>query len=470
MDGKDEGISLGQLFKVMFGRNKKRKITFGLVFLCVFIVLFIGIKFIYSRSNDTYVAKFNWTAVGLSDGKYVDGSTFDYKSLQTKDVLNEVKKKDEKFSSINIDKLTGDLSVTFVQEKDKNDVVTDSYYQISVKKKYFANYEVAQEFVAAVAKYPIDQTIKKLDSVNLTSNFTAFDNSTIYDNQVEYLNNQYNLLINQYKSLVEAYGDVTSTYKDSSIAVTSIRQYLITYYNNYSLSMLQSEINNYGYVKDYTYYEATIKANLADELQEYKINLSKIKALENARDSLIKTATNTGLQDLQLESFNKQIVDLISENKNIINKMNVNLRKLARNVKSYPNEESLENEFKEIALIFNQEDNDSTNDDTTEKAFSSIYQNVLTGDVTSFEQKLSKYYTDLKNTYTKDFAECEKEVVTNYSHTSFYNGSVIELNQKLNTAKIVIISILAGLVVACIVNLVLDYSHLHDEINKNDNE
>lgn len=476
MENEDNGITLGQLFKVIFGRNKKRKITFCAVFAGVFVVLALGIKLFYNKSVDTYTAKFNWTVVGLNDGKYVDGSTFDYKDLQKEEVLDEIKSSDQEFSSINIEKLTGNLSIEYVKAYDTTQKeITDTYYLIKVNKKMFASGDQAKDFVRLLAEYPIKETIKKLDNVNLTSNFTAFDNSTIYDNQVTLLNNQYNMLNSKYESLIETYGDVSINYNGSLVAVSSVKQDMTTYYNNYSLAMLQTEINNYGYVKDFTYYEATIKAKLSDLLQTYKTNLYKYKSIKSARDSLVSVANQTGVQDLQLESYNTEMVKLITENKDIISDMIVNLRKLARDKNTYANQEALEQAFKEIASIIKSEtDGDTSNDGDTSLdpsgAFDYIYSNVNSGNVANYEAKLEKYYDDLKNTYTSDFSNVQKQVVTNYSKVSFYSGSIVELNEGLSLVKNLLLSLVAGLVVACVTNLVLDYQYLYEDKKKKDNE
>ena len=462
MENQEEGITLGQLFKVVFGRNKQRKILFLCLLVGITLFGILAIKLVYNTSKDTYTAQFNWTTVGLSDGKYVDGSTFNYKELQTSDVLNEVKDSNDEFSSISVENMLGDFTITYVTEKDDDDNVTNQYYQISVLKKYFKNKTQAADFIKAVADYPINENIEKLDSINLTSNLTNYSSSVVYDNQVTYLTNQYNLLVSYYDTLTSAYGDVQLS---SGSTVSATKALLVAHFTDYTFSKLTLDISNYGYVKNYDYYESQIVSALDDELTSYQTNKAKYDALEDARDKLISQASSSSnLQDLQLESYNTEMVSLLEANKDLLVEMIVNLRKLARDTSAYANEEALEAAFSDIALIFNQNDSDTTNDDVTTDAFKSIYTALESApSVETFESNITTYYYEPLVELTSTLKSVESEVVTNYSKTTFESGAIVVLDEEMSTATAVVASVLVGFVVACVVNFVIDIDHLHDE-------
>ena len=82
----DEGISLGTIFKVGFGR----KLLFLIVTLCVAVVAFLAIVLIYNREKEVYESTFTYNMVTTtynvvttedgkkaestkSGGKYIDG-------------------------------------------------------------------------------------------------------------------------------------------------------------------------------------------------------------------------------------------------------------------------------------------------------------------------------------------------------------------------------------------------------------
>jgi len=260
MENEENGITLSQLLKVMIGRNKKRKILLGCITLAIFIIMALALKIVYNGSKEVYTANFDWTAVGLNEGKYVDGSNFDYLTLQTTDVLNDVKNSNERFNSIDVNALVnrGAFSIKKIEEKDKENNVLSTSYRITTLQKYYPTNVIAREFVEAVGNYPIKKTIEKLETVNYDSNIVAYNSSIIFDAQVDYLKAQYSLLNKEYKTLIETYGDVTLNNK----SVSKVQQEMLTYFTNYSLDSLTNEISNYGYVKDYNEYRTNLISNL----------------------------------------------------------------------------------------------------------------------------------------------------------------------------------------------------------------
>ena len=86
----ENGISILDLFKVMYGR----KLTILIATVLTVIVAVLAVTFGYNKSNSTYVSNFSYNNSEINSGKYVDGSSFDYRALASLEVLNAVKATD----------------------------------------------------------------------------------------------------------------------------------------------------------------------------------------------------------------------------------------------------------------------------------------------------------------------------------------------------------------------------------------
>ena len=154
----DDGITLGQLFKVIFGRWK----LFLAVFIATALVVIMVITFAYNKNKKVYTASFDLTLTNVNEGKYIDGSTFDYRDLVTIDTLNDVKNSNESFSNISVESLVdkGGISISKEEILDTKDntSVKNIKYSITAQQKYFKSSTQAREFINAIASVPVKRT------------------------------------------------------------------------------------------------------------------------------------------------------------------------------------------------------------------------------------------------------------------------------------------------------------------------
>ncbi|MCR5787033.1 MAG: hypothetical protein K6G28_04970 [Acholeplasmatales bacterium] len=452
-DMQEDGITLGQLFKVMFRRWKLLlMVTIGTA-----LVIIMAITFVYNKGKKIYSADFNWTLTGVQEEKYIDGSKFDYKNLVTLDTLQKVKDSDESFKNISVEDLVknGGISISKKDVRDTKDssAVTKSYYTITTYQKYYKSAEQAKNFVKAIASVPVYETINMLDEMNYTSNFDSYNKSLIYDNQVSYLKDQYALLNENYKTLVETYGDVKLQGEPFNNNTISQQQAILeTYFKNHPIDSLQIEINNSGFVKDYTTYNVILKANIDDLYNTYTNNQEKILNLKAIVTELLSIANDKGVQSLELSAYNEQIQKLTVQNVDIKAEMKNSLRKIARQDQYSTNHEKFVSDYEKLTKsgIFA-----DFND-----IFSDINNSVSTK--AEFDEKLETVYKNQLETYTNDFKNAQKDVISNNSKVSYENASVIVASGGISSALTVVLSLIVGLVIGCFVNLIIDSKYLHE--------
>ena len=227
--------------------------------------------------------------------------------------------------------------------------------------------------------------------------------SKIYESQVEYLQNQLALLDGEYDDLIKENGDVVT---EDGRRISEIKAELDLYFNNNTFDYLYSEITINGYVKDESY---LTQLTLEKESLTKQQNLcqEQIEALREERDNLITSAGS--LQTLDLESYNSQIVLLT--NKKI-----------------------------EIAKQI----------DEIQTKIDGIGQ-----DVSTFEATLQEYYNKLVE-FTNEFCDTASYVVSSDASVRYTTGQIIAANGGMGRLSSTILCLLAGLVLGCCVNMIVD--------------
>ena len=403
MKTEEKGITLGQLCNIMFGKWWLLCIVLVVVFVAG--MLFINLD--YNKQKTVYSSRFEYSLSNLVNGIYNDGTTFDYKVLQSLSVLEEVKASSENFESIDVKKMheEGGIVVNFVEPLavESSTQVENPYFTISVNAKYFKNASQASQFVNALALVPIQKNIETINFAAYNANLRAFTLSKIYESQVEYLQNQLALLDGEYDDLIKENGDVVT---ENGRRISEIKAELDLYFNNNTFDYLYSEITINGYVKDESY---LTQLTLEKESLTKQQNLcqEQIDALREERDNLITSAGS--LQTLDLESYNSQIVLLT--NKKI-----------------------------EIAKQI----------DEIQTKIDGIGQ-----DVSTFEATLQEYYNKLVE-FTNEFCDTASYVVSSDASVRYTTGQIIAANGGMGRLSSTILCLLAGLVLGCCVNMIVD--------------
>lgn len=415
----DEGVTLGQIFRAMF-HNKIRLLIVGITTL---IVVFIFITLGYNKNSKTYVAKFKYSDINISNGHYLDGSPFN--TLDLVNLLEDVKKSNEaKYSDVDVDKIAVHNAMTITEEitvnkaddeKEETEYIT-SHYTLTFAAKYFPDYNTAKSFITDLINYPIVKSNSMVSEIVFDENLTLFDSSNIYATQINYLTNQKNMILAGYELLISTYGDLVIDGKKMSSRVSEIN----LYFNNNQLAMLNDEVQQNGYIKDLEAYRNNLETKKYNLTLELTSNKTKLDQLIDDRNSLIEKATTTSsLQTLDLSTYNNAIITLTQRNVDINQEIEV--------IDRYLN--SSETYTPELKANFEAR-------------------------LTSFRTKLAELTTDYKNCYLK--------AIENYN--VYYNdASNVVSTGGLSITVSFALSVLAGLVVACIVNLCFDHKMLSKE-------
>ncbi len=412
----ENGISILDLFKVMYGRKLTILIATALTVLLAVLAVSLG----YNKSNSTYVSNFSYNNSEINSGKYVDGSSFDYRGLASLEVLNAVKDTNGNFSSIDVNKMyeKGDINVEI--NYDKNDLKDNYnvYYRVAIKKKYFKTEALAKQFISALTEYPVNRTKTIAQNLNFNSNLTSFSKTTTYESKIFFLQAQLKLLDDSYESMIEQFGDniiddrKLSTYKNE----------LDLFFEDNSIDSLNSELKS----KCYVYITDDTVKNLKTKKQNYLLEINnletQIKAIEDQISRLLESVKNSGvsINQLDLNVYNEKLLEL---NLELVEGQN------------------------ELSYVNGKIDNATSTDAT------------YLANKTEFENKLSAANEKLVE-LTDIYKENYNSVINNNISVFYTDTAIIKEEQGFSIIVTIILSLVGGLIIAGVVNLCIDHKKL----------
>ena len=241
----EEGIDLLTIVKVAFGR----KLLLAIITVVITVIGILGIQFLYSKPNEKYLSSFEYSIPGINEGRYIDGSNFNYRTLISLNNLVNVKDSNSEFNSINVWDMynNNDIQITYTYLDSDNQPLADPYYTINVKKSYFSSDKQAAKFISEIANYPIEKTLEIVKNTTYDYNLKSYNSALTYEGQIQYLESQIELLNDKYLTLITDYGDL---YIDEE-QISQKQAKLTLYFVNNPLSLLSNELEINGYVKNY---------------------------------------------------------------------------------------------------------------------------------------------------------------------------------------------------------------------------
>ncbi len=428
MEEKEEGVSLLDIIKVMLGR----KLVLLIVTAVMTVVLMLAIIFGYNNNKEVYVSTFSYADPLLLENSYIDGSTFNYRSLITEDSLTAIKETDSSFSSIDIEALIENKGVSISQSITYNEAtatVESKEYTITIKKKFFDSTKQAKKFVKAVTEQATNNNTTIVSSMTNDDYLTSYASSNMFDEMVNYLLSQYEYLEEGYEAMIEKYGNIILS---DGKSVSAYQSNLNTYFSEHSLEVLEADLLSNIYLLD----DSVIKEyqdRYDNYLYQYNLNTTRINELQAKVDILLANASN--LQTLELSEYNAAIAKYTIENV----------------------------EYKRLYVFYGNLAGVYTSSD-------SEYIEPATNDENAaFKTKLDTYYTKLV-AFAKDYSTAYSGVVNANSEVYYNVSSVVTKTGGISIALALVGSVVVSFVIACVVNLVIDYKKLIEDSSNDTSE
>ena len=413
MEEEEQGVSFGRICKVAFHRWKLLLI----ITLSVGLVGFLGIYFGYNYFFNNYNVTFSYKDTGLASEVKADNTTFNYRSLISKETLTNVKALKEEYAAINVDQLVSDnaFSITRkVDEKDQNNIS----YTISVKRRQMPSKEITKSFFTDLANYPIQQEKEYIAKSTFDSSLQNIDSVEKCEDIVTLLNAEATTLISGYNGM--------EGLKISSTLFDKIETNKLTIYTTVSsdkMNVLSNLITTYGLVPDYQ----NINVDLLNAEKLMLDNDDPEKPGEKQINNELITKINAQIEGLgdkaQIADLNGKVVELLTRNSNI----DARIRQINEQIKNAGKTPA------EVAgnELFNKQVKKTTDE--------------LYAEITEYKAVMNEVYVD------------NAQVVFNDTN------NIVEVTKSMNVIYSILIPVLVGFVAGLIVNLIVDRKMLRDE-------
>jgi len=398
----EKSITFGKFLRVAFGGWKKLII----ITVAFMVAGTLGITLGYNKLKSTYTSTFSYSRSDLNQGLYADGSSFFYTEIFSKANFERAKASDSSLADIDIDRMFDSNGFNYTK-KVEDDV---SFYTLNIKSSYFKDSAQAKLFFKEVSDYPIDTENQLLRKEHFESSLTAFDSATTFESQINFLKSHADSLMNSYKSVlenekIEIGASARAAAEAGTAAITGI-----VGVDNSLLITLAHTINANGYVKDYNSEEAKAYPATKAALQaEYASNQATIDAY-NAEIAAM------GSSSVILSSIDEALAELVKRNAEV------------------------QEEIDAIALKIAKE----SDTDPAYLAAKEAFANQLVSIRNKLSDCTSQYIDFLQIMYGKS------------DSAAFSESSVIITTGTVSWPVALVVSMLAGIIVGAVVNLIVD--------------
>ncbi|MDE6411285.1 MAG: hypothetical protein K2L02_01960 [Clostridia bacterium] len=197
--GNEEGgVSIKEIFRII-----GKKIWYVLAgTLAVTLAAVLIFMFAINPAKQSKSMDFEINYPASAEEKYPDGAAFNYRDIVSRGVIENAKKKDEKFASIDVDKLYKDKDGITISASRKSE--NENYvYTISLKTSYFSGVDM-EDFILQIGESFKDFIKGKAQDLDFKIN--SFED-TSYRNQLDLLKSKKEALVKEYGKWIKKYGE-----------------------------------------------------------------------------------------------------------------------------------------------------------------------------------------------------------------------------------------------------------------------
>ncbi len=201
---KREGMTVGEVMRIL-GRKIWYILGAAVLFAVVVVLL---LEFVVDPLLATYTMDFRLVFPKEGDASYPDGSPFFWQDIISSAFLSEAKSSNQKFSSVDTEKMlkNGDIEIEAETVTEDGVIAYTGRYTVTVQGAYFRNDDQAEEFIEALANVPVARIRKNAENVDYASSSKTFE-SAPYEERISLLAQEKANLLSVYDGWIEVYSE-----------------------------------------------------------------------------------------------------------------------------------------------------------------------------------------------------------------------------------------------------------------------
>ncbi len=312
-------ITFGDIAKML----KKRIWWVVAVVLIVTIVASCLMAFVVNKGKQEYSLTFGYEYPNSEDNVYPNGEKFNVESIVYVGNLLAVKQSNAKFSKVDVESLTGNISIApeqkVVGEGNNKKTEPTGNYVIKAKSNCFSDVKQAKEFLMALVDYAMKEVKENLNKIDYSMNFASYDYATTYEEKLSALDSQYKGLVKYYDDIIEKGKNANFIYNKQTIS--QLKEELKGSIAS-MLSYLRNDLNVNKYITSENKVEEVLAKNKAFE-KEKENNENIIKSLKTEMNEIIDKLGSVSTTQISesLAPFTERISALTERNATIDNEL-----------------------------------------------------------------------------------------------------------------------------------------------------
>lgn len=309
VEDKEDGIDLGDIFKILW----KRKILVAIVTGVVLILSLILILFVYNPRKAVYTATMEFSFSGSENEKYPSGKAFIYKDIVSIENLEKVIASDERYSIFNAEDLfkKNKISISLVNSEDGTEnMYSENIYSIVVKKVGCKDESLIADFIADLMNQAYLDVVSDITSIDYVSSVDKYQDYQVYETAISFLQKQKAFLEESYTSLISSY---SPSYMVNGKSLQQYKDEIDIYFSTVSLDLMLVEAETNHYILDTDAYLPYVKNEILRLQKTINENEMVIISLRSELNTLIQMYGNITSGD-PFSGFNNRIAELVEEN------------------------------------------------------------------------------------------------------------------------------------------------------------
>lgn len=313
VEDKEDGISLGDIFKILW----KRKILIAIITGAVLILSLLLILFVYNPRKSVYTATVEFNFNGSEDEKYPSGRTFIYKNIVSKESLEKVIASDEKYAVFDAEDLykKDKISISLVSSEDS----TENTYTIVVRDIGHKDERLVADFVEALMNQAYAEVVSDISNIDYVSSVDKYQDYQVYETAISFLQKQKAFLEDTYTALIS---DYSPSYVVNGKSLQQYKDEVDIYFSTVSLDLMLIEVETNHYILNTDAYLPYVKNEILRLQKTINENKMVIEALQTELSTLIQMYGNTITSGDPFSSFNNRIAELVEENTRLNRQLN----------------------------------------------------------------------------------------------------------------------------------------------------
>lgn len=300
------------------------------------VIGYLGFKFVLNPIRSVFSGTYKYELAGKveENGSYrlIDGTTFEYQDIVSKDVLDAVKNSKEEYKKIDVDKIykSNAIVVERLLESSTSETSVDVSYKITAKTNAFPRGEIGKEFIKDLVNYPKQASTKAIENCSIISYIDDSTKNESFEKQIYALKNQYNAIVGSYKELSTDFTGMTSTGEEGQSISSAFNSFLSRYTDGSidSVKVLEGKMYSDFYV-NYVAGQETTKINeiklLCESYATSKNSIDgEIKIKEDRLDALLgarpfEAASQDHVKEIM--ELNEKVIELKETSDRLVNQL-----------------------------------------------------------------------------------------------------------------------------------------------------